>query len=146
MTVTTADSSDHEDLKLRLEGFLQPGETLHRRTLFDELSSFVPKDPELRVQVYSYEIVPGGFTGWHVHGGATFFLTLQGRFEGHFEEGVLINGEIGEVYSEPIGKVHRGHNPHPSLPLLGIGIALTPPHIPPLIPVEEPAWARSSTS
>jgi quercetin dioxygenase-like cupin family protein len=135
-------SDGFEELRYRLDGFLQPGESIHRHTLFDAIASFIPKDPELSVQVYSYEIVPGGFTPWHIHGGATFYLTLQGRFEGHFEEGVLIRGGPGEVYSEPMGRPHRGHNPHPTLPLLGIGIALTSPHIPALIPVEEPAWAR----
>ena len=53
-------------------------------------------------------------------------MTLQGRFEGYFEEGKLREGKAGEVYDEPIGKVHRGHNPDPEVPLLGIAIALPP--------------------
>jgi len=132
---------DYKDMKLKLDGYLQPGQALHRNMLFDAFYASVPKDPQLHVQVYNYEIAPKGFTNWHIHGGATFYLTLQGRFEGHFQEGVLIHGGPGEVYSEPIGKIHRGHNPDPDTPLLGIGIALTTPGVEPIINVEPPAWA-----
>src|SRR6185437_9322793 len=52
----------YKDMKFALDGYLQPGESLHRNTLFDALYAFVPKDPELQVQVYNYEIKPGGFT------------------------------------------------------------------------------------
>jgi hypothetical protein len=31
------------------------------------------------------------------------------------------------VYSEPIAKFHRGHNPHPELPYLCIGFCVTAP-------------------
>ena len=112
---------DYKDMKLKLDGYLQPGQSLNRNMLFDVLYASAPKDPEVHVQFYNYEIAPGAFTNWHLHTGATFFLTLQGQFEGHFQEGVLIHGKAGEVYSEPIGKIHRGHNPHPELSLLGIG-------------------------
>jgi len=33
----------------------------------------------------------------------------------------------GECYSEPIAKFHRGHNPHPELPYLCIGLCFTAP-------------------
>lgn len=119
----------------------KPGQALIRNLLFDALYEFVPKDPKARVQIYNYEIAPGGFTNWHIHTGATFYLTLQGLFEGPFEEGVLIKGKPGEVYSEPLGKIHRGHNPHKEVPLLGIGVAITSPGIEPTINVEPPACA-----
>lgn len=131
----------YRELKMQLGGYLQRGQSLHRNRLLDSLYAFVPKDPEIRVQIYNYEITPKGFTNWHIHTGATFYLTLQGMFEGHFEEGILVRGKAGEVYSEPMGKVHRGHNPHPELILQGIGIALTSPLIEPIINVEAPAWA-----
>jgi len=134
------------DLKMQLGGFLKPGQSLHRNMLFDALYEYVPKDPNVHVQIYNYEITPGGFTNWHIHMGATFYLTLQGLFEGHFEEGVLIKGGPGEVYSEPIGKVHRGHNPHPEMILQGIGIALTAPSIEAIINVAPPAWAPAMKS
>jgi hypothetical protein len=36
-------------------------------------------------------------------------------FEAHFEEGILVRAKAGDVYSEPIGKLHRGHNPHDTI-------------------------------
>src|SRR6185437_4133855 len=131
----------YRHLRMQLDGYLQPGQTLHRNMLFDALYEQLPRDPKAHVQVYNYEISPGGFTNWHIHTGATFYLTLQGLFEGHFEEGVLIRGKPGEVYSEPIGKIHRGHNPHTEVTLLGIGVAITSPGIEGIINVEPPAWA-----
>ena len=131
-------------LKMQLDGFLKPGQAFHRNLLFDTLYEQLPKDPKAHVQIYHYEICPGGFTNWHIHTGATFYLTLQGLFEGHFQEGVLISGKPGQVYSEPIGKIHRGHNAHPEIPLLGIGVAMTSPGIEPIINVERPVWASAN--
>ncbi|HLK48669.1 MAG TPA: cupin domain-containing protein [Bryobacteraceae bacterium] len=79
------------------------------------------------MQIYNAEIAPGGYTNWHCHNGATFFVALQGIFEAEFEEGILVRARAGEVYSEPIAKFHRGHNPHPEIPYLCIGFCLTSP-------------------
>ena len=46
----------------------------------------LPKDPQAKVQIYNAEIAPGGYTNWHCHNGATFFIALQGIFEAEFEE------------------------------------------------------------
>ena len=119
--------NDYKDLKLRLSGFLEPGQVFQRKVLLDTLFASLPRDPEVKVQVYHAEIAPGGYTNWHCHNGATFFIALQGIFEAHFQEGVLIKAKAGDVYSEPIAKIHRGHNPHPELPYLCIGVALTSP-------------------
>jgi quercetin dioxygenase-like cupin family protein len=131
----------YRHLKMQLDGYLKAGQALNRNMLFDAMYEQIPKDPKAHVQIYNYEISPGGFTNWHIHTGATFYLTLQGLFEGHFEEGVLIRGTPGAVYSEPLGKIHRGHNPHKEVTLLGIGIAVTSPGIEAIINVEPPAWA-----
>ena len=123
-------------------GFIRPGEGLHREVLFERLCSYIPRDPELKVQIYHAEIAPGGFTNWHCHNGATFFIALQGRFEAQFEEGTLVRAQAGDVYSEPTGKFHRGHNPDPEVPYICIGVALTPPdkdHVTNL--VSPPPWA-----
>jgi len=131
----------HSDdaLKLKLSGYLKPGEPLHRNVLFDQLVSDIPKDPQLKVIIYNAEIAPGAFTNWHCHNGATFFLALQGTFEAHFhQEGVLVRAKAGDVYSEPIGKFHRGHNPHPHLPYLCIGVQLTSPDLEHVTNVEHP--------
>jgi len=130
----------YQDLKLKLTGYTGPGHELHRNVLFDALHAAIPKDPELKIQVYNAEIAPGGYTNWHRHNGATLFIVLQGMFEAEFEEGILVRAKAGDVYSEPIGKFHRGHNPHPKLPFLCIGVALTPPDCEHVTNVESRPW------
>jgi quercetin dioxygenase-like cupin family protein len=100
---------------------------LYRNVLLDTVVSSSPRDPQVKVQIYNAEIAPGGYTNWHCHNGATFFVALQGMFEAEFEEGILVRARAGEVYSEPIAKFHRGHNPHPEIPYLCIGFCLTSP-------------------
>src|SRR3989442_13842174 len=116
-----------DDLKLRLSGYTNPAQQLFRNVLFDQLYEFLPKDPTAKVQIYNAEIAPGGYTKWHCHNGATFFIALQGVFEGEFQEGNLVKAKAGDVYSEPIKKFHRGHNPHPTLPYLCLGLCISPP-------------------
>ena len=118
---------DYKALTLQLSGHVQSDQGFRRNVLFDQLCASLPKDPQLKVQIYNAEIAPGGYTNWHCHNGATFFVALQGVFEAEFEEGILIRAKAGDVYSEPIAKFHRGHNPHPELPYVCIGICLTPP-------------------
>jgi hypothetical protein len=118
---------DYKDLKLKLEGIVPPGNGFHRNLLFDALYSSLPRDPQVKVQIYNAEIVPGGDTNWHRHNGAAFFVALQGIFEAHFQEGVLIRAKAGECYSQSTAKFHRGHNPHPDLPYLCIGVCFTSP-------------------
>jgi len=104
-----------------------PGHGFHRNLLLDTLYASLPRDPQVKVQIYNAEIVPGGFTNWHCHNGAAFFVALQGLFEAHFQEGVLVKAKAGDCYSEPIAKFHRGHNPHPDLPYLCVGLCFTAP-------------------
>ena len=114
-------------LKLQIEGLVPPDKLFHRRVLFDGLYPSFPKDPEAKVQVYTAEIAPKGWTNFHCHNGATFFVALQGVFEAHFEEGILIRAKAGDVYSEPIGKMHRGHNPHHTIPYLCVAFCVAAP-------------------
>ena len=113
----------YKDLKLHLDGFLKPGEQHKRNVLLDSVYASLPRDPEAKVLVFSAEIVPGGYTNWHCHNGATFFVCTQGLFEAHFQEGTLVNAKAGDVYSEPIGKFHRGYNPHPDSSIPASGFA-----------------------
>ena len=129
---------DYKALTLQLSGYVKPGLGLHRNVLFDQLYGSLPKDPQVKVQIYNAEIAPGGYTNWHCHNGATFFVALQGLFEAEFQEGILIRAKAGDVYSEPIAKFHRGHNPHPELPYVCIGICLTPPDREHVTNVEKP--------
>jgi quercetin dioxygenase-like cupin family protein len=120
-------SGDYKGLKLELDGYLKPGQQMHRNVLFDAMYASLPKDPNVQVQIYNAEIAPGGYTNWHCHNGATFFVALQGIFEAEFAEGILTKARAGEVYSEPIAKIHRGYNPHPDLAYLCIGFCVTAP-------------------
>ena len=120
-------AQDYKELKLRLNGYTGPGHELHRNILLDTLYASLPRDPQAKVQVYNAEIAPGGYTNWHCHNGATFFVALEGIFEAEFQEGILVNASAGQVYSEPIAKFHRGHNPHKTLPYICIGFCLTAP-------------------
>ena len=113
---------DYKGLKLKLDGLVPPGHGFHRNLLLDTLYTSLPRDPQVKVQIYNAEIVPGGYTNWHCHNGAAFFVALQGLFEAHFQEGVLVKAKAGECYSEPIAKFHRGHNPHPDLPYLCVSL------------------------
>ena len=67
-------------------GWCRPGQGFHRNLLFDAMYASLPRDPQVKVQIYNPEIVPGGWTNWHCHNGAAFFVALQGQFEG-FTEG-----------------------------------------------------------
>lgn len=128
----------YKELKLRLDGYVKPGQQLFRNVLFDQLYGSIPKDPEVKVQIYNAEIAPGGQTNWHCHNGATFFVALQGIFEAHFQEGVLVRAKAGDVYSEPIARFHRGVNPHEELAYLCIGFCVTSPDREPVTNVEKP--------
>jgi quercetin dioxygenase-like cupin family protein len=129
-----------ETLTLRLRGYTKPGQELFRNVLYEQLYQWLPKDGTAKVQVYNAEIAPGGYTNWHCHNGATFFIALEGMFEAEFEEGILVRAKAGDVYSEPIGKFHRGHNPHPTMPYLCIGVCLTPPDKDHVTNVPAPPW------
>ena len=129
---------DYKGLKLQLDGLVRPPAQFHRNLLFDQLYASIPKDPQVKVQIYNAEIAPLGFTNYHCHNGATFFIALQGIFEAHFQEGVLVTAKAGDVYSEPIGKIHRGHNPHPDLPFLCVALCLTAPDREHVTNVEKP--------
>jgi len=133
---------DYKNLKLKLSGYVKPGQELFRNVLFEQLYASMPRDPQVKVQIYNAEIAPGGYTNWHCHNGATFFVALEGIFEAQFEEGLLVKATAGDVYSEPIGKFHRGHNPHASLPYLCIAFCITPPDRDHVTNVDVPPWQK----
>ena len=131
---------DYKELKLKLDGIVPPGHGFHRNLLLDTLYASLPRDPQAKVQIYNAEIAPGGYTNWHCHNGATFFIALEGMFEAQFEEGILVRAKAGDVYSEPIGQFHRGHNPHETMAYLCIGVCITPPGKDHVTNVDAPPW------
>jgi hypothetical protein len=68
---------DYKELKLKLDGIVPAGLGFHRNLLFEAMYASLPRDPQVRVQIYNAEIVPGGFTNWHCHNGAAFFVALD---------------------------------------------------------------------
>jgi hypothetical protein len=52
----TADK--YKDLKLQLDGFVPPGQGFKRNLLFDAMYASLPRDPNVKVQIYNAEIVP----------------------------------------------------------------------------------------
>ena len=128
-----------DQLRLELTGLVPQGGRHHRRMLFDEIETRLPRDPEARVAVNLSELMPGQAADWHVHNGPVWFLVVQGivtlEYENHVE-----HFRSGEVYSEPIGVVHRARNPHASLPAAFVGFWITAADRPHLIPVAPPSW------
>ena len=114
-------------LRLALSGTVPDGQKMFRNELFNDLYASFPRDPEARVWIYSFEFLPKAFTDPHLHNGATFFLLLQGEFEAHFDDGSILRAKAGDVYSEPIGKIHRGHNPRDDIAAIGISFSVTSP-------------------
>ena len=55
---------DYKSLKLQLDGIVPPGHGFHRNLLLDTLYASLPRDPQVKVQIYNAEIVPGGYTNW----------------------------------------------------------------------------------
>ena len=118
-----------DGLRVALSGLVPDGQQVHRNELFNQLDATLPRDPEARVWIYSFEFLPGAYTEPHCHNGATFFVLLQGEFEAHFDDGSVLRAKAGDVYSEPIGKVHRGHNPRSDMAAVGISFSVTPPDL-----------------
>jgi quercetin dioxygenase-like cupin family protein len=133
-------SDTSEELKLKLHGYTSASRTLARNVLFERACSFLPNNPTVNVQIYNAELAPGGYTNWHRHNGATCFIALEGEFEAEFEEGILVRAKAGDVYSESIGKVHRGHNPHSTMPYVCLGVCVTAPDEEHVTNVQVPPW------
>lgn len=122
-----ADGAVPPGLAMQLTGLVPEGQLMVRSDVFSGLTSSLPRDPDAKVWVYTFELLPGGYTMPHAHNGATFFLLMQGEFEAHFDDGHVFRAKAGDLYSEPIGKVHRGYNPHPEIPAAGVSFNFTSP-------------------
>jgi quercetin dioxygenase-like cupin family protein len=126
---------DH--LRLQIAGLLEPGMLHNRVTRLEELYDLLPKDPTVRVGIYTSEIAPQGKTTWHLHNGAAFFLVLQGRVTIEFQDHTR-EYQAGDAYVVPIGVIHRARNPEPEVPFLCVGFAVTSKDRDPVVNVKEP--------
>jgi quercetin dioxygenase-like cupin family protein len=135
----TSFSVDPATLRLQLTGLVPEDGSHVRQVLFDEIEARLPRDPEARVNVQLSELNPGRTASWHVHNGVVYFVVLRGlvslQYEGHTE-----HYSAGEVYTEPIGVVHRALNPHPEMPASLIGFWVTAADRPHLTEVDTPEW------
>jgi hypothetical protein len=61
----TIQADDDKALVLPLVGYLKPGQGLHRKLLFDQLCSLLPKEAEVKVQIEMPQSPPGKFHRGH---------------------------------------------------------------------------------
>jgi quercetin dioxygenase-like cupin family protein len=106
---------------------LLPADVPHvRRVLYEAPYDLLPRDPSVTITVYIGIHNPQSYTAWHYHNGSSFFAVLQGRIEVEFADEVR-KFSAGDVYAEPIGVVHRAHNPDPEVKFVCVGFNATPP-------------------
>lgn len=136
-------SVDPQSLTLQVSGLLAPDDSHIRQVLFDEIESRLPRDPEARVNIQLSELNPGRSAAWHVHNGVVYFVVLRGAVSLQYE-GRSDHYSAGDVYTEPIGVVHRAVNPHPKIPAALIGFWVTAADRPHLVQTAEPSWSPVS--
>lgn len=132
--------ADLDDLVLGITDVVPDGMPHFREFLYDEIETRLPRDPEARVNVNLSGLAPGQAAAWHVHNGLVFFLVVQGLVTLQYEEGEETY-QAGEVYTEPVGAVHRAFNPHDTLPSSIVGFWVTSADRPHFVNVGEPEWA-----
>ncbi len=133
-------SVDHDSLTLRTVGLLSEDQTHIRQTLYDEIEARLPREPEARINVQLSELEPGRTASWHVHNGIVYFVVLRGlvslQYEGRSE-----HYSAGDVYTEPVGVVHRAFNPHTGIPASFLGFWITAADRPHLTETSDPDWS-----
>lgn len=130
---------DRQSLSLQVSGYLGADEDHIRHVLFEGIESRVPRDSEAKVNIQLSELNPRRTASWHVHNGIVYFLVLRGlvtlQYEGRAE-----HYSAGDVYTEPVGVVHRAFNPHPDLAAAFVGFWVTAADRPHVTEVGAPAW------
>lgn len=117
---------DPETALIDFDSLLPADEAHVRKVLFEGPYDLLPRDPSVTVNVYIGVHNPLSYTAWHFHNGSSFFAVLQGRIEVEFQDEVR-RFSVGDVYAEPIGKIHRAHNPDPDQKFVCVGFNATPP-------------------
>jgi quercetin dioxygenase-like cupin family protein len=128
-----------DTLALQLTGLLPPDGSHIRQTLIETLETRLPRDPEARINIQLSELGPGRTASWHVHNGIVYFVLLRGIITLQYE-GKSEHFSAGDVYTEPIGVVHRAFNPHPDIPAALVGFWVTAADRAHITEVGEPDW------
>ncbi len=130
---------DPSTLSLQMTDILEEGQPHVRQVLFDEVEARIPKDSESRVNIQLSELNPGRTASWHTHNGIVYFVVLRGLVTLQYE-GRVEHYSAGDVYTEPIGVVHRALNPHSDIPASFIGFWVTAADRPHVTEVGAPEW------
>jgi quercetin dioxygenase-like cupin family protein len=112
--------------RIDFESLLPEGQTTVRKVLYEEPYALLPRDPSVSVNVYVGIIKAGARNAYHFHNGTSFFAVIQGRIRIEFEDETK-EYAAGDVYVEPIGKIHRAENPDPDVDFVCIGFNVTAP-------------------
>jgi quercetin dioxygenase-like cupin family protein len=135
---------DPATLALQITGLVPEAGSHVRQVLHDEIEARLPRDPESRINIQLSELNPGKTASWHIHNGVVYFVLLRGiitlQYEGRSE-----HYSTGDVYTEPIGVVHRALNPHPHIPASLVGFWVTAADRPHVSETGEPVWTPIST-
>lgn len=130
---------DPTTLSLQVTGLLPEDGSHVRQVLWDEIEARLPRDAEARVNIQLSELNPGRTASWHVHNGIVYFVVIRGlvtlQYEGRSE-----HYSAGDVYTEPIGVVHRAFNPHDEIATSLIGFWVTAADRPHVTEVGAPTW------
>lgn len=133
---------DPTTLSLQVTGILPESGSHVRQVLYDEIEARLPRDAEARVNIQLSELNPGRTASWHIHNGIVYFVVIRGlvtlQYEGRSE-----HYSAGDVYTEPIGVVHRAFNPHDEIAASLIGFWVTAADRPHVADVGAPGWSAS---
>ena len=136
---------DPATLALQVTELVPEGGSHVRQVLLDEIESRLPRDSDARVNIQLSELSPGRTASWHMHNGVVYFVLLRGiitlQYEGQSE-----HYSAGDVYTEPIGVVHRAWNQHPDIPASLVGFWVTPADRHHISETDEPTWTPVTTT
>lgn len=121
-----ADARTPEIPRIDFDSLIAEGATTVRKVLYEQPYDLLPRDPSVSINVYVGIIRAGAHNAYHFHNGTSFFVVLQGRIRVEFADEER-EYTAGDVYCEPIGKVHRAHNPDPDVDFICIGFNVTAP-------------------
>jgi quercetin dioxygenase-like cupin family protein len=136
---------DPATLALKTTGLVPDGGSHVRQVLLDQVEARFPCDPESRINIQLSELNPGKTASWHIHNGVVYFVLLRGIITLQYE-GQTEHYSAGDVYTEPIGVVHRALNPHSEIPASLVGFWVTAGDRPHMSETGEPKWAPSTST